>query len=106
MPRTDAEGCLQDGHWAAAMFGYFPVYTVGNLVAAQVFARARGDLPDLDAAVGRGDFHQLLDWLRENIYRHGSRYPAERLIERSDRGAVIGEAVSGRAAGEVWGMYG
>ena len=85
VPRTDAEGCMQDGHWAAAMFGYFPVYTVGNLIAAQVFARARVDIPDLDTLFSRGDFRPLLDWLREGIYRHGSRFPAERLVERATR---------------------
>jgi carboxypeptidase Taq len=82
VPANDAEGCLQDGHWAAAMFGYFPVYTVGNLMAAQLFAKAREDLPDIDGAMARGDFTGLLGWLRENVYRHGGRYPAERLIER------------------------
>jgi carboxypeptidase Taq len=82
-PDDDAEGCLQDGHWAAGMFGYFPVYTVGNLLAAQFFARARADLPDLDAAFARGDFGGLLDWLRAAIYRHGSRYTVEQLTERA-----------------------
>jgi carboxypeptidase Taq len=84
-PRNDAEGCLQDGHWAAAMFGYFPVYTVGNLLAAQLFAKARAELPDLDAAFARGQFGDLLGWLRENVYRHGGRYPFERLVERVTR---------------------
>jgi carboxypeptidase Taq len=82
VPRNDAEGCLQDGHWAAGMFGYFPVYAVGNLIAAQMFAQARADLPNLDAAFARGDFRGLLGWLRENVYRHGGRYPVERLVER------------------------
>jgi carboxypeptidase Taq len=81
-PRDDAEGCLQDGHWSAGMFGYFPVYTVGNLLAAQFVARARAGLPDLDAAFARGDFGGLLDWLRENVYRHGGRYTVEQLTER------------------------
>jgi carboxypeptidase Taq len=81
-PRDDAESCLQDGHWGAGMFGYFPVYTVGNLLAAQIFARAREDLPDLDQSFARGDFRGLLDWLREKIYRHGGRYTVEQLTER------------------------
>lgn len=83
VPRNDAEGCLQDGHWAAGMFGYFPVYTVGSLIAAQLFAQARTDLPDLNLAFARGDFRGLIDWLRERVYRHGGRYPVERLVERA-----------------------
>jgi carboxypeptidase Taq len=81
-PRDDAEGCLQDGHWAAGMFGYFPTYTLGNVFAAQLFARAREDLGDLDGAFARGDFGGLLEWLREKVYRQGGRYPARRLIEQ------------------------
>jgi carboxypeptidase Taq len=82
VPRDDGEGCLQDGHWAAGMFGYFPTYTLGNVMAAQLFAQARQELGDLDAAFARGDFGGLLGWLREKVYRQGGRYPAARLIER------------------------
>jgi carboxypeptidase Taq len=81
-PANDAKGCLQDGHWAAGLVGYFPTYTLGNLYAAQLFAQARQELGDLDVAFARGDFHPLLDWLRQNVYFHGGRYPAARLIER------------------------
>ncbi|HKI32545.1 MAG TPA: carboxypeptidase M32 [Gemmataceae bacterium] len=82
VPRDDAEGCLQDGHWAAGMFGYFPTYTLGNVLAAQLVARARQELGDLDGGFARGDFGELLGWLREKVYREGGRYSARRLIER------------------------
>jgi carboxypeptidase Taq len=82
VPRDDGEGCLQDGHWAAGMFGYFPTYTLGNVLAAQLFARARQQLGDLDGGFARGDFGGLLAWLREKVYREGGRYSASRLIER------------------------
>src|SRR5262249_47689190 len=82
IPPNDALGCLQDGHWAAGMFGYFPTYTLGNLFAAQLFARAQKDLCDLDKQFARGDFAILRDWLVETIYRQGHRYSAVQLIER------------------------
>ncbi|HEX5270731.1 MAG TPA: carboxypeptidase M32 [Gemmataceae bacterium] len=82
VPPDDAAGCLQDGHWAAGMFGYFPTYTLGNVFAAQLMARAREELGDLDEAFARGDFGALLGWLREKVYREGGRYSASRLIER------------------------
>jgi carboxypeptidase Taq len=82
VPANDAEGCLQDGHWAAGLFGYFPTYTLGNLFAAQFFARARAELGDLDRQMAHGDFRSLLDWLRQKIYRQGGRYRASELIER------------------------
>lgn len=82
-PANDAEGCLQDGHWSEGLFGYFPTYTLGNVYAAQLFARMRSEVGDLDAAIARGDFSPLLDWLRQRVHRHGSRYSADVLIERA-----------------------
>jgi carboxypeptidase Taq len=82
-PRDDAEGCLQDGHWASGLIGYFPTYTLGNLTAAQLFERATSDLGDVSEPFSRGDFSPLLDWLRDRVHRHGSRYPAPRLIEQA-----------------------
>ena len=80
-PANDADGCLQDGHWGAGMIGYFPTYTLGNVFAAQLFARAAAELGDLDGQFARGDFGGLLGWLRDRVHRHGHRYPAARLIE-------------------------
>jgi carboxypeptidase Taq len=82
-PKDDAEGCLQDVHWSAGLFGYFPTYTLGNLFAAQLFAKANEELGGLDKAFARGEFSQLLDWLRTKIHHQGQRYPATTLIERA-----------------------
>ena len=79
---NDAEGCLQDGHWAAGLVGYFPTYTLGNVFAAQLYDKAGAELGDLDAEFARGDFSRLLDWLRVRIYREGQRFPANELIAR------------------------
>jgi carboxypeptidase Taq len=107
VPADDAEGCLQDGHWAGGMFGYFPTYTLGNVIAAQLFARARQDLNELDEACCRGDFGGLLGWLRDNVYRHGGRYQARQLIERvtgspPDHGPLV--AGLRRKYGELYGL--
>ncbi len=83
IPRDDREGCLQDGHWSAGQFGYFPTYTLGNIYAAQLMARALQDLPDLPDRFARGDFGVFRDWLRERIYRHGQRYSASELIQQA-----------------------
>lgn len=82
-PADDNAGCLQDGHWAAGLFGYFPTYVFGNIYAAQFFAAAREELPDLAASFRRGDFRPLLTWLRQRVYRQGRRYPANQLVERA-----------------------
>jgi carboxypeptidase Taq len=82
-PSNDAEGCLQDIHWSAGLFGYFPTYTLGNVYAAQLFARAATDLGDLPGALERGEFSGLLGWLRERIHRQGKRLPPAALVERA-----------------------
>lgn len=79
---TDADGCLQDVHWSAGLFGYFPTYSLGNLYAGQFFAQASADLGDLPAAFRRGEFGGLLTWLREKIHRHGRRHSAGELATR------------------------
>jgi len=82
-PPSDREGCLQDGHWAEGLIGYFPTYTLGNVYAAQLFAAARVALGDLDHQFARGDFGGLLAWLREQVHRHGQRYTAAELVRRA-----------------------
>jgi carboxypeptidase Taq len=76
-----ADGVLQDIHWSMGAFGYFPTYTLGNLISAQVFSAAARDLGDLDAQFAQGEFAPLLGWLRDRIHRHGSLCSATDLVE-------------------------
>ena len=80
-PQNDAEGCLQDVHWSAGLFGYFPTYTLGNVYASQIFDRAQEELGDLDEAFARGEFAPLREWLKTRIHREGRRYLPRRLVE-------------------------
>ncbi len=79
----DRRGCLQDIHWSMGALGYFPTYTLGNLYCAQFFEAACGALPGLVEGFAEGRFSPLLDWLRENIHRHGRRYSPAQLCERA-----------------------
>jgi carboxypeptidase Taq len=80
-PRTDAEGCLQDGHWADGMIGYFPTYALGDVFAAQLYACAEHELGSLGEQFARGEFAALGQWLGRHVYRQGGRHPSARLIE-------------------------
>ena len=91
-PESHAEGCLQDIHWSLGELGYFPSYTVGALMAAQLFDAAARDEPDLWPAIERGDFSPLLAWLRERVHRFGSLHEGRALLERAT-GAPLGTAV-------------
>lgn len=91
VPPDDRDGCMQDVHWAAGLFGYFPTYTMGALAAAQFAAAARRDRPEIPQAVARGEFTPLTDWLRENVHQAGSRYSTDELLQRAT-GAPLGTA--------------
>ena len=81
VPRNDALGVLQDTHWAIGYFGYFPAYTVGNVLSVQLFEAAVEERPGILPEMERGEFGTLLDWLRQNVHRHGKKYEPDHLIE-------------------------
>jgi carboxypeptidase Taq len=81
-PPDNARGCLQDVHWSCGLIGYFPTYSIGNLLSAQLFQSARKALPDLDRQIERGEFAPLLDWLRANVHGYGSKFtPGEVILK-------------------------
>jgi carboxypeptidase Taq len=81
-PPDDAQGVLQDIHWSDGYFGYFPTYTLGNLIASQLWEKIRQDLPDLDQSIAAKDFQPLLAWLRTHIHQHGAKFEPMELLER------------------------
>jgi carboxypeptidase Taq len=82
VPEGDADGVLQDVHWYFGhVGGQFQGYALGNLYAAQLFAAARRDRPEIDAGMAEGRFDALREWLRENVWRHGRRRAAEELVQ-------------------------
>ena len=82
-PKTYSEGVLQDIHWAHATIGYFPTYTLGTLLSAQIKAYILKDIPDFYEKVQRGEFEPIKEWLREKVHKYGSVYPPKELLERS-----------------------
>jgi carboxypeptidase Taq len=82
-PPDDAHGVLQDVHWSAGAFGYFPSYALGCLIAAQLWEQLEADIGPQDAALGRGDVDAIRLWLAEHVHRHGRRLDTEPLLERA-----------------------
>ena len=76
-----ANGVLQDVHWAVGLFGYFPTYALGNVYAGCLNRALREAVPDLDTALAAGDAAPAVEWLRENVQRHGGLKPPRALIE-------------------------
>jgi carboxypeptidase Taq len=88
---SDANGVLQDIHWAHGSFGYFPTYTIGNLAAAQIWqAYCRFD-PDYQQTIQHGELAKVKQWLTNNIYCHGAVFQPAVLMKR-----VCGEQLTSR----------
>lgn len=81
-PPSHAQGVMQDVHWSAGLFGYFPTYTLGNIFAAQFFDAASRELGDLGEMFARGEFAPLLDWLRREIHSRGKQLRSRELVRR------------------------
>ena len=66
---TDDKGVLQDVHWSALAFGYFPTYLIGAICAAQLFEYCSRDIPDVyhtwstngDGSFKKANYYQEVD---------------------------------------------
>jgi len=82
IPHSDSVGVLQDVHWSAGLFGYFPTYAIGNLISVQLWEKIHEDLPDIDDKIGKGEFAELLEWLRKNVHVYGAKFESQELIQK------------------------
>ncbi len=82
-PTNDSQGVLQDTHWSSSLFGYFPTYTLGNLVSAIISSKMRKDLESYEEDIKRGNFDPIREWLRLKIHQFGSAYAPKVLLDKS-----------------------
>lgn len=77
---NDRDGCMQDVHWPAGLFGYFPAYTLGAMTAAQLFQAAQRAIPHLDDQIRRCDLDALDAWLRAKVWSQASFLTTDALV--------------------------
>ncbi|MGB8171807.1 MAG: carboxypeptidase M32, partial [Nitrososphaeraceae archaeon] len=82
-PTRDSQGVLQDTHWSSGLFGYFPTYTLGNLISAIIASKMHKDLADYEEDIKKGNFKPIIEWLRLKIHQHGSVYAPKVLLNNS-----------------------
>ncbi len=85
---NDAVGVLQDVHWSRGGFGYFPTYSLGNVISVQIWEKLREDVDDVDGQIARGEFGEIREWLRENVHRHGRKFTPVETLERAVGGPI------------------
>lgn len=83
VPSNDKEGVLQDVHWSAGLFGYFPSYALGNMYAAQMMEAMRRDMPNMDELIGTGQLLPIKEWLAKQVHRHGKMLTPKEIIQKS-----------------------
>lgn len=83
-----ADGVLQDVHWPSGAFGYFPTYSLGNVIAAQLWDAARTDLSDLDTQLEAGELEPLRGWLDSHLYTLAGRFTPAETLERAVGGTL------------------
>ena len=82
-PENDSVGCLQDIHWSHGSFGYFPTYSIGSILAAQINHCIEREVGNLEDLIRRGDYNSLKEWLNKNIHSHGGKYTTPELIKKA-----------------------
>lgn len=80
VPPSDTLGCLQDVHWTRPGFGYFPTYALGNLYGTQFVEAMRAQNPSIQADLENGEITQFVQWMRDNIHVHGSRFTPREIV--------------------------
>ena len=90
-PRSDSEGCLQDVHWSMGSIGYFPTYSMGNLLSYQIWNALQKEVPNPAELMANGEFAPILHWLQANVYSVGKKLAPKDLI-RKVTGKPIGAA--------------
>ncbi len=79
-PKTISQGCLQDVHWSHATLGYFPTYTLGNVISAQLWHAYRKQNPDYSKIMENGNWTEILTWFRKNVHEFGPLLPTEQIL--------------------------
>lgn len=82
-PPSDKEGVLQDMHWSGGAIGYFPTYAIGTIYASQLFNQLIKDRSETIEEIKKGEFGNILSWLRTNVHQYGRMMTADEIIKQA-----------------------
>jgi len=86
---NDSEGVMQDTHWAAGYFGYFPTYALGNIFSGQILNTMEKTLPNWKDEITKGNFSNVKNWLTNNVHHYGALYDPAVFIKK-----IAGEEIN------------
>lgn len=82
-PDNGRHGVMQDVHWSAGLFGYFPDYLLGSIFSVQLWEALQRDIPEAQTQVAQGEFGPILTWMRTRIHEHGRKFTLVELATRA-----------------------
>lgn len=82
-PPNEAQGCLQDVHWSMGSIGYFPTYSMGNILSYQIWNALEKDVKNPFDLIAKGEFEPILGWLQQHIYSKGRKFTPKELIKNA-----------------------
>ena len=91
-PKDNKDGVMQDVHWYSGAIGYFPTYALGNLYNSMMMESMAESISDIPGHILNGEFSVILNWLRENVHKHGMKYRGRELIKN-----ITGKELSSEA---------
>lgn len=80
---NDADGVMQDVHWPCGAYGYFPAYTIGRLIGAQLFKQALSDDATILDSIAQGNFFPLFSWLKQHVHQHASSLSSNEILQQA-----------------------
>lgn len=86
---NNAEGVLQDTHWASGIYGYFPTYALGNIYSGQILSVLEKEIPLWRVQISQGNFQQIKQWIIKHIHQFGNRYDPQDLLKE-----ITGEGIN------------
>ena len=106
VPENDREGVLQDVHWSSGAVGTFVSYTLGNVIAAQLWQKIAGDLPAIEDQIANGEFGPLREWLRVNIHANGRTWTTRETLAKIGIDRLDPEPLRASIAKKALELYG
>ncbi|MGL4475902.1 MAG: carboxypeptidase M32, partial [Shewanella sp.] len=76
-------GCMQDIHWTLGELGYFPSYSLGAMLAAQLRNTMEQQLGDVNQVMATQGLAPIFAWLSEHVWQQGSLLSTPELIQQA-----------------------
>ena len=105
-PPSDKEGVLQDMHWSGGAIGYFPTYAIGTIYSSQLFNQLIKDHPETIEEIKKGEFNNILSWLRNNVHQYGRMMNADEIINKTCGEGLNAESFVSYLEEKYLGLYG